>query len=263
MRSRDNDVVRHDLIRREFARQAGSFEDARLNGAFTRHLQRLVDFARPDPEDVCLDVACGTGLVARALAVRARHVTALDATPEMLETGKARADAEGVSNVVFQRGDAARLPFLDGSFSLVISRFSLHHVAEPDKVAAEMVRVCRAGGRVVVADMVIKPELPGDPDRVERLRDPSHGAMLGADAIVRLLTSAGAAVETSDVFDVERPLRPWLEQAGTAGDVARQIEQELSEELSGRAPTGLRPLTVDDELWFTQTWAHISVTVPS
>lgn len=258
MRSRENDVVRHDLILREFARQANTFEDPRLNDAFTRHLQRLVDFARPDSEDVCLDVACGTGLVARALAVRTRHVTALDATPEMLATGKAQADVEGVANVVFQRGDAARLPFLDDSFSLVISRFSLHHVAEPDQVAAEMVRVCRAAGRVVVADMVVRPELPGDPDRVERLRDPSHGRMLAAEAIVRLLTSAGSALETADVFDVERPLRPWLEQAGTTADAARQIEEELTRELSGGAPTGLRPLTVDGELWFTQTWAHIS-----
>ena len=260
MRSRDEDGKRHDLILREFARQAGTFEDPRLNGAFTRHLQRLVDFARPDPEDVCLDVACGTGLIARALAVRTRHVTALDTTPQMLATGKAQADAEGVSTVVFQRGDAARLPFLDASFSLVISRFSLHHVAEPDRVAAEMVRVCRSGGRVVVADMVVRPELPGDPDRVERLRDPSHGTMLTAEAIVRLLTAFGAAVETADVFDVERPLRPWLEQAGTPGDAARQIENELSREISGGTPTGMRPLVMDGEPWFTQTWAHISAT---
>src|SRR5690348_16083289 len=109
MRSTENDVARHGLILREFARQARTFEDPRLNAAFTLQLRRLVDFAQPVPQDVCLDVACGTGLVARALAVRTRHVTAFDTTPEMLATGKAQADGEGVSNVVFQRGDAARL----------------------------------------------------------------------------------------------------------------------------------------------------------
>jgi ubiquinone/menaquinone biosynthesis C-methylase UbiE len=194
--------------------------------------------------------------------VRTRHVTALDATPEMLATGKERAEAEGVRNVVFQRGDAARLPFLDGSFSLVISRFSLHHVAGPDRVAAEMVRVCRTGGRVVVADLVVRPGLPGDPDRVERLRDPSHGTMFGVEAIVGLLTGAGAALETADVFDVKRALRPWLEQAGTPSDAARQIEEELTREFSGGAATGMRPLMVDGELGFTQTWAHLSFTTP-
>jgi ubiquinone/menaquinone biosynthesis C-methylase UbiE len=250
-----------DLVLREFARQAATFEDARLGDAFTRHLQRLVDFARPTDEDVCLDVACGTGLVARALAVRTRHVTALDITPEMLATGKAQADAAGLSNVVFQRGDAARLPFLDASFSLVVTRFSLHQVAEPERVVSELVRVCRPGSRVVVADLVVKPELPGDPDRVERLRDPSHAAMLTVDTIVRLLTSAGADAAEPDVFDVERPLRTWLEQSRTPADVAAAVEAELRQELAGGAPTGMRPLLVGEELWFTQTWAHISVTV--
>lgn len=247
-----------ELILREFTRQAGTFEDARLNAAFTGHLGRLVDFARPDPGDVCLDAACGTGLVARALAARTRHVTALDITPRMLATGKAQADAEEVSNVVFQRGDATRLPFLDGSFSLVISRFSLHQVAEPERIASELVRVCRPGGRVVIADLVVSPGLPGDPDRVERLRDPSHGAMLTVRAIEGLLVSAGATTEASDVFEVERPLRTWLEQARTPRDVGDRIEDELRRELAGGAPTGMRPLLVDGDLWFTQTWAHIS-----
>jgi fatty acid CoA ligase FadD36 len=249
-----------DLVLREFARQAPTFEDARLNDAFTRHLQRLVDFARPTDQDACLDVACGTGLVTRALAARARHVTALDITPEMLATGRAQADAAGLSNVVFQRGDAARLPFLDSSFSLVVTRFSLHQVAEPEPVLSELVRVCRAGGRVVVADLVARPDLPGDPDRVERLRDPSHAAMLTAETIVRLLTSAGADATAVDVFDVERPVRTWLEQSRTPTDVAAAVEAELRQELAGGAPTGMRPLVVGDELCFTQTWAHISVT---
>ncbi|MEU4427794.1 methyltransferase domain-containing protein [Actinoplanes sp. NPDC024001] len=139
-----------DLIRQEFARQAGTFEDARLNTAFTSHLERLVDFTEPAADDVCLDVACGTGLVARALAARTRHVTALDLTPEMLATGKASADADGVRNVVFQEGDATRLPFLDASFSLVVSRFSLHQADEPQRLVAEMRRVCRPDGRVRV-----------------------------------------------------------------------------------------------------------------
>jgi len=250
-------MTHRDLIRREFARQAGTFEDTRLNTAFTERLGQLVDFAGPTPDDVCLEVACGTGLVARALARRTRHVTALDLTPEMLATGKAAADAEGVLNVVFQEGDATRLPFLGGSFSLVLSRFSLHQVAEPEQVVAEMVRVCRPGGRVVVADLVRKPGLPGDPDRMERLRDPSHGTMLAVEAIERLLTSAGSAVAASEAFDVRRPLRVWLEQSRTPGDVAGRIEAELREDLAGGAPTGLRPLMVGEDLWFTQTWAHV------
>ncbi|MEV6198889.1 methyltransferase domain-containing protein [Streptomyces sp. NPDC051771] len=249
---------RTELVHREFARQANTFEDSRLNGAFTMHLAGLVDFIAPDADAVCLDSACGTGIVARALAPRVRHVTALDTTPEMIAQGKTQADAEGVANVVFQQGDAARLPFPDDSFSLVVTRFSLHHVASPGAVAAELVRVCRPGGRVVVADMVARPELPGDADRLERLRDPSHGTLLTVEHITGLLTSAGAAAGPADVFDVERPLAPWLEQSLTPEDTARAIERELAEELDGGPATGLRPLRRDGELWFTQTWAHLS-----
>lgn len=244
--------------RREFARQAVTFEDSRLNGAFTGRLRELGDFADPRPHDVCLEVACGTGLVARALARRTRHVTALDATPEMLAAGKLQADAEGARNVVFQQGDAGRLPFLDDSFSLVITRFSLHHMASPQTVVRELLRVCRPDGRVVVADMVVRPEWGGDPDRLERLRDPSHGTTLTAERIAELLASAGAEVAPAQVTDVERPLGPWLEQARTPDEDARRIERELRAELAGGPATGLRPLTVDGELWFTHRHAWLT-----
>ncbi|GAA3721911.1 SAM-dependent methyltransferase [Spinactinospora alkalitolerans] len=251
-------AARRAAVLREFGRQAGTFEDRRLNSAFTVHLERLVDFARPGAADVCLDAACGTGLVARALAARTRHVNALDSTPEMLAVGKERADAEGIANVVFERGDAAALPHLDDSFSLVVSRFSLHHVVSPAGVTAELVRVCRPGGRVVVADMVTDPAAPGDADRMERLRDPSHGSMPTAEGIAELLEAAGAAVRRTDVFDVSRPLRQWLEQARTPADAAARIERELGAELDGGPATGLRPHLVDGALFFTQTWAHVA-----
>lgn len=251
-------MTHRDLIRREFARQAETFEDVRLNEALTRHLDRLIDFAAPDAGDVCLDVACGTGLVARALAARVRHVTALDMTPEMLAAGKTAAG--DVANIVFQEGDAGRMPFLDASFSLVVTRFSVHQAAEPEKILTEMVRVCRPGGRVVVADLVRTPGLRGDPDRVERLRDPSHGTMRTVTEIERVLVAAGARLVAAEVFDVERPLSVWLGQSRTPAEVAGAITAELRAELSGGEPTGMRPLLRDGDLWFTQNWAHVTAT---
>lgn len=261
MAESEKSAANRDVMRSEFARQSETFADPSLNGAFIDRLEQLVEFAVPGPEDVCLDVACGSGLVARGLAARARHVTGIDATPEMLRTGKTQADAAGERNTVFQLGDAAALPFLDDSFTLVITRFSLHHIGDPRKVAEEMVRVCRPGGRVIVADLVSRSDLPGDPDRLERMRDPSHGAMLSVEEITDLLISAGAQADSSEVFDVRRPLRTWLEQALTPETTASRIEREVAEELDGATPTGLRPLLVDAQPWFTQTWAHIAVTV--
>jgi SAM-dependent methyltransferase len=244
-----------DTVVREFSKQAATFGDPRLNVAFTRHLAHLVDFMEPtlDLDDVALEVAAGTGLVGRAIARRVRHVTALDLTPAMLQEGKREADRDGVTNVTFTHGNAADLPHLDRSFTLVIARFALHQVADPEAVVREMARVSRPGGALFVHD-IVRPETGGDPDRIERLRDPSHGTLLTEARIIDLLTGAGAEVKRTDRFDFVRPLEPWLRMSHTPDDVAVGIRKELEAELAGDGPaTGMRPTLVDGELCFTHT----------
>ncbi|MFC9972506.1 class I SAM-dependent methyltransferase [Spirillospora sp. NPDC127200] len=251
-------TVTHDeKVVREFSKQADSFADPRLNTAFTRHLDRLVRFMEPelDLEDVVLEVAAGTALVSRAIARRVRHVTALDLTPAMLARGKREADREGVTNLTFTRGDATALPYLDRSFTLVVTRFSLHQVADPAAVVAEMARVSRPGAALIVADLVRAGggAEGGDADRIERLRDPSHNALLTERQIIDLLTGAGAEVKRTDRFDHVRPLEPWLALSQTPEEAAAQIRKELADELSGGAATGMRPSVVDGETHFTHT----------
>jgi ubiquinone/menaquinone biosynthesis C-methylase UbiE len=252
-------VTHQDRVVREFTKQASTFADPALNLTFTRRLAKLVEFTEPelDLEDVCLEVACGTGLVARALSRRVRHVTALDTTPAMLEQGKREADRDAVTNVTFAVGDAADLPYLARSFTLVITRFSLHHFEDPMTAVREMIRVCRPGGSLVIADLV-RPDGPGDPDRIERLRDPSHASLLTVEQIAELATAAGAEVKRSTSFDVVRPVAPWLAQSHTPGAVAAQIRGELEAELEGGPVTGMRPALVDGELSFTQSHAYVA-----
>jgi ubiquinone/menaquinone biosynthesis C-methylase UbiE len=147
-------AVHAEAVAASFGRQAETFEDARLNSAFTDSTGWIVEHAVPAPDDLVLDVAAGTGLVARTLAPLTRAVVALDATDAMLAAGKAAVDRAGTGNVLFQRGDATDLPFLDATFSLAVTRFSLHHLADPAALVRELARVCRPGGRVVVMDMV-------------------------------------------------------------------------------------------------------------
>ncbi|WP_433327452.1 class I SAM-dependent methyltransferase [Spirillospora sp. CA-294931] len=255
-------VAHHEKVVREFSKQAEGFGDPRLNVGFTLHLDRLVSFIEPELDlgDVVLDVAAGTGMVARAVARRVRHVTALDLTPAMLEQGKREADRDGVTNVTFTRGDATDLPYLDRSFTLVITRLSLHQVSDPEAVVREMVRVSRPGAAIVVADLVRPDE--GDPDRIERLRDPSHGTVLTADAIGGLLASAGAEVKRTDRFDYVRPLSPWLELSQTPPETQEQIRKELREELAGGAATGMRPALKDEELHFTHSYGFFGAIAP-
>ncbi|MEV5568672.1 methyltransferase domain-containing protein [Spirillospora sp. NPDC052269] len=253
-------VEKHgDMIVREFTRQAEGFADPRRNSAFTAQLGRLVQFVEPelDLEDVVLEVAAGTALVSRAVAARVRHVTALDLTPAMLAEGKRAADASGVTNMTFTRGDANDLPYLDRSFTLVLTRFSMHQVDDPETVVREMVRVARPGAAIVVADIVRPEGAAGDPDRIERLRDPSHATLRTEAEIAAMLAAAGAEVRRTDRFDVVRPLDPWLAFTGTSAETSAAIRGELEAELAGGAPTGMRPTFMDGNLHFTHAHAFI------
>lgn len=249
-------VTHDEKVVREFSKQAAGFSDPRLNTAFTRHLDRLVRFMDPelDLEDVVLEVAAGTGIVSRAIARRVRHVTALDITPAMLAEGKRDADHAGLTNVTFAHGDATALPYLDRSFTLVVTRFSLHQVADPGAVVKEMARVSRPGAALIIADLVRPEGLDGDLDRIERLRDPSHGEALTEARITELVTGAGATVKRADRFDLGRPLDPWLEFSHTPSEAAARIRRELEDELAGGPATGMRPSMVDGALHFTHSY---------
>jgi ubiquinone/menaquinone biosynthesis C-methylase UbiE len=97
-----------------------------------------------------LDVACGTGNVARPAARAGARVTALDLTPKLIEAGRARARAEGL-DIEWREGDAEDLPFDAGSFDRVTSTFGQMFAPHHQRTADEMARVCRQGGAIVIA----------------------------------------------------------------------------------------------------------------
>jgi ubiquinone/menaquinone biosynthesis C-methylase UbiE len=98
-----------------------------------------------------LDVACGTGNSAIPAARRGARVTGIDIAPNLLEQARARAKAAGVE-ARFVEGDAEQLAFPDASFDIVISVFGAMFAPRPDVVASELKRVCRRGGRIVMAN---------------------------------------------------------------------------------------------------------------
>lgn len=98
-----------------------------------------------------LDVAAGNGNVSLALARRGAAVLSTDYVPALLDRGQRRAEAEGLP-VVFQVADAEALPFADGSFDAVTSTFGVMFAPDQDRAAAEILRVCRHGGRIGLAN---------------------------------------------------------------------------------------------------------------
>ena len=98
-----------------------------------------------------LDVAAGNGNVTLAAARRWCEVLSTDYVPSLLARGRARAAAEGLS-VEFKEADAEALPFADNSFDAVVSTFGVMFTPNQDKAAAEMLRVCKSGGQIGLAN---------------------------------------------------------------------------------------------------------------
>jgi ubiquinone/menaquinone biosynthesis C-methylase UbiE len=233
---------------RSFTQQAAAFEDPRFNRLFTSDSEWLFERLPLAAGDVVLDVAAGTGHVARRLAPQVRTVVAFDATRAMLEKGRGQAP----DNVLFVQGDAAALPFLDGSFDVVVTRFAVHHFDDPAVQVAEMRRVLKPGGRLAVADLLAHPEAADTQNRLETLRDPSHTRMLELDELIALV-----GADDTEFRDVVRPLEPWLLQNDPPAAAADEIRAALDAEIQGGPPTGFRPRIREGELHFVHTMASL------
>ena len=98
-----------------------------------------------------LDVAAGNGNATLAAAHRFADVTSTDYVPSLLESGKKRAEAEGLE-VHFQEADAENLPFPEGSFDVVLSTFGVMFTPDQVKAASELARVCKPGGKIGLAN---------------------------------------------------------------------------------------------------------------
>ena len=98
-----------------------------------------------------LDVAAGNGNVTLAAARRWCEVVSTDYVPALLERGRERAAAERLA-IEFREADAEALPFADASFDAVVSTFGVMFTADQDQAAAELVRVCKPGGKIGLAN---------------------------------------------------------------------------------------------------------------
>jgi ubiquinone/menaquinone biosynthesis C-methylase UbiE len=98
-----------------------------------------------------LDVAAGNGNATLAAARRWCDVTSTDYVSALLDSGRVRALAEG-HNIQFQEADAEKLPFADASFDIVMSTFGVMFTPNQDQAASELVRVCKSGGKIGLAN---------------------------------------------------------------------------------------------------------------
>jgi ubiquinone/menaquinone biosynthesis C-methylase UbiE len=230
-RDRDRAEEQRRLILDQFTRQALPFSQMPAHSN-EESVRLLIDMAQIGPEDAVLDVACGPGLVACALAEVACWVTGLDLTPAMIEQAQARQHAKGLNNLTWLVGEAVPLPFADAAFSVVVTRFSFHHFLEPRTVLAEMVRVCSAGGRVAVIDVFTSsPEQAEAYNRVEKLRDPSHVRTLSLEELTGLCYDAGLREVRTAFFKLEMELEALLAASFPNPGDADRVRQTFADDI--------------------------------
>ena len=121
----------------------------RIADGLTISTDQTLRVARIRPGERVLDLATGTGITAIAARERGANVTGVDLTPELLAVAQKKAQDAGFDDIDFREGDAEALPFADATFDVVLS--TCGHMFAPDqpKVASELARVTRPGGRVI------------------------------------------------------------------------------------------------------------------
>jgi ubiquinone/menaquinone biosynthesis C-methylase UbiE len=182
---------------------------------------QVQSFVQPAGDEYVLDVGCGAGALALALAPRVGAVVGVDPVPELLAKARERAPA----NATFVEGDGTSLDFQDSAFDLTGTLRTLHHIARPELVLAEMTRVTRPRGRLLVVDQLA----PIDPlealavDRFERARDAGHARLLPEIDLRQLFEANGLVLLRSDRFVEERALDRYLDLAGCEGDERARV----------------------------------------
>ena len=144
----------NDLFAR-IARRYDLINDLQSFGLHRSWKRRVADLARVAPGDRALDLCCGTGDIALALADRGADVTGLDFSPQMLEVAVARQRASPglkLKTLKFLQGDAQQLPFAENSFDIVTVGYGLRNLTSWERGLEEMRRVARPGARLLVLD---------------------------------------------------------------------------------------------------------------
>lgn len=209
-------TTHEDVVTAQYGSRASAYV-ASIVHADGADLDQASAWAAATPGGRALDIGCGGGHLSYRLAAHAGSVVAYDLTPAMLSAVSVEAARRGVANIAVQQGAAERLPFADGAFDLVATRFSAHHWRDLDAGLREARRVLAPGGRALFMDAVS----PGPPlldtflQAIELLRDPSHGRDYAVSEWTAALDGAGFRVDGVTTRRLRIDFPSWVERMAT------------------------------------------------
>ena len=210
----------------------------------------LVDMSGVSESESVLDAACGPGIVACEFAKKSRHVTGIDITPEMIRLAEKAQREKGLSNMTWDNGSVLPLPYPDSSFDVVITRYSFHHFINPSEALAEMVRVCRFGGRVLAADVAVPEECSEAYDKMEIMRDSSHVHALTENEFFKLFSGSGLKNCRQSAYGVEIELENQLKASFPKAEDVQKIRDMVPEDI-GENRIGINAYRKENSVIYT------------
>ena len=236
-----------DDVRSRFAPVAANYARAKFHSS-PEGLREVLELARPEPGNLALDVATGTGHVALALAPHVRRVYGLDLTKEMLDQARLATAQRGINNAEWVIGDAMYLPFAAETFDLFTVRAAPHHFTDVDLFLREAYRVLRPGRHAVLVDCA--PPMPARDvlHVVEKRRDPSHVRSMTVDEWVGRLEATGFEVGQAKARELDWDYEDWMRNMAVPAPLVAELATVL-ESSEGEARRQLRPERRDGKLW--------------
>ena len=183
-----------------------------------------------------LDLGCGGGHVCYRVAPHVAEVIALDISPQMLETVSRTASERGLYNIIARQGAAEGLPFSNGHFDFVLSRFSAHHWPDFESGLRESRRVLAADGTAIFIDSVAPavPLLDSHLQTLELIRDPSHVRNYTLPEWVAALARAGFEVSSMQRRRLRIEFTSWVARTRTPTllvEAIRFLQQNAPQEV--------------------------------
>lgn len=225
----------HDNVAKQFGSQAEAYLTSQVHATGT-DLQQLKTMLSEYPHASVLDMGCGAGHASFVAAAEVKQVVAYDLSQDMLDVVAQEAKTRELVNIITRQGYAERLPFTDGEFDIVITRYSAHHWHDVGQALREMARILRPGGKVIIMDIMS----PGHPvfdiwlQTIEALRDTSHVRNYSIGEWASMIAASGLMVQSVQTSRLALAFPSWVARMRTPDvlvNAIRAYQQSASEEV--------------------------------